>query len=151
MRVLLSTYGSRGDVEPLVGLAVQLRALGAEVRVCAPPDEEFAQRLAGVGVPLVPVGQSVRALTTAATPPSAADVPRRAAELIAEQFDTVAAAAEGCDALVATGVMPAAAGARSVAEKLGIRYVSRDLPAAHPAVAAPPAAGACRAGRSRRT
>jgi hypothetical protein len=25
MRVLLSTYGSRGDVEPLVGLAVQLR------------------------------------------------------------------------------------------------------------------------------
>ncbi|MGH3342504.1 MAG: glycosyltransferase, partial [Carbonactinosporaceae bacterium] len=48
MRVLLSTYGSRGDVEPLVGLAVQLRALGAEVWMCAPPDEDFA-RLAGVG------------------------------------------------------------------------------------------------------
>ena len=62
MRVLLSTYGSRGDVEPLVGLAVQLRELGAEVRVCAPPDEEFAELLAGVGVPLVPVGPSVRAL-----------------------------------------------------------------------------------------
>jgi hypothetical protein len=30
MRVLLSTYGSRLDVEPLVGPAVQLRALGAE-------------------------------------------------------------------------------------------------------------------------
>jgi vancomycin aglycone glucosyltransferase len=30
MRVLLSTYGSRGDVEPMVELAVQLRALGAE-------------------------------------------------------------------------------------------------------------------------
>jgi UDP:flavonoid glycosyltransferase YjiC (YdhE family) len=30
MRVLLSTYGSRGDVEPMVGLAVQLRKLGAE-------------------------------------------------------------------------------------------------------------------------
>jgi len=30
MWVLLSTYGSRGDVEPMVGLAVQLRALGAE-------------------------------------------------------------------------------------------------------------------------
>ena len=38
MRVLLSTYGSRGDVEPMVGLAVALRALGAEARVCAPPD-----------------------------------------------------------------------------------------------------------------
>ena len=45
MRVLLSTYESHGDVEPMVGLAVQ--------------------------------------------------------------FDTVAAAAEGCDALVATCVTPA--------------------------------------------
>jgi hypothetical protein len=30
MRMLLSPYGSREDVEPMVGLAVQLRALGAE-------------------------------------------------------------------------------------------------------------------------
>ncbi|MFD9220731.1 glycosyltransferase [Streptomyces sp. NPDC060064] len=121
MRVLLSTYGSRGDVEPLVGLAVRLRELGAEVRVCAPPDEEFAKLLAGVGVELVPFGQSVRALVTGATPPSAADVPRIAAALVAEHFDTVGAAAEGCDALVATGLLPA--GMRSVAEKLGIHYL----------------------------
>ena len=47
MRVLLSTYDSRGGVEPLVALAVRLRELGAEVRVCAPPD--CAQRLAEVG------------------------------------------------------------------------------------------------------
>jgi vancomycin aglycone glucosyltransferase len=119
MRVLLSTYGSRGDVEPMVGLAVRLRALGAEVRVCAPPD--FAELLAGVGVPLVPVGRPVRPLVHGATPPSAAGVPRRAAELIAAQFDKVAEAAEGCDALVATGMMQFAA--RSVTEKLGIRYV----------------------------
>lgn len=33
MRVLLSTYGSHGDVEPMMGLAVRLRTLGAEVRV----------------------------------------------------------------------------------------------------------------------
>jgi hypothetical protein len=30
MHVLLSTYGSRRDVEPMVGLAVGFRALGAE-------------------------------------------------------------------------------------------------------------------------
>ena len=59
MRVLLSTYGSRGDVEPMAGLAVQSRALP------------------------------------------------RAAESVAAQSGTVAAAARGCDALVATGVMPA--------------------------------------------
>jgi vancomycin aglycone glucosyltransferase len=118
MRVVLSTYDSRGGVEPLVALAVRLRELGAEVRMCAPPD--CAERLAEVGVPLVPVGQPVRPLVHGATPPSVADVPRRAAELIAAQFDKLAAAAEGCDALVASGLMPAVAGARSVAEKLGI-------------------------------
>jgi UDP:flavonoid glycosyltransferase YjiC (YdhE family) len=30
MRVLLSTYGSRGDVDPMVALAVRLRALGVD-------------------------------------------------------------------------------------------------------------------------
>jgi vancomycin aglycone glucosyltransferase len=33
MRVLLSTYGSPGSFEPMVGLAVRLRALGAEIPV----------------------------------------------------------------------------------------------------------------------
>jgi vancomycin aglycone glucosyltransferase len=119
--VLLSTYDSRGGVEPLAGLAVRLRELGAEVRVCAPPD--CAERLAEVGVPLVPAGEPVRALVHGPKPPSPEDVPRLTAELIATWFDKVGAAAEGCDALVASGVIPAVVGARSVAEKLGIRSV----------------------------
>ncbi|MFE3554896.1 glycosyltransferase [Streptomyces sp. NPDC059193] len=134
MRVLLSTYGSRGDVEPLVGLAVRLRELGAEVRMCAPPDEEFARLLAGAGVELVPFGQPVRALVTGAVAPPAGGAPQRAAELVAEHFGTIAAAAEGCDVLVASGLIPA--GLRSVAEKHGIRYVYAcfhpfELPSAH--------------------
>ncbi|MFE2961294.1 glycosyltransferase [Nocardia tengchongensis] len=122
MRVLLSTFGSRGDVEPLVALAARLRLSGLEVRVCAPPDQDFVQRLGDIGVALVPVGRSARALTTGASQPSS--LPERAAQLIANQFDTVAAAAEGCRALVATGMLPAAAGALAVAEKLGIPAVS---------------------------
>ncbi|MFF8993169.1 glycosyltransferase [Streptomyces sp. NPDC014983] len=120
--MLLSTYGSRGDVEPLVGLAVRLRERGAGVRVCAPPDEDFARRLAEVDVLLVPVGRSARAVTKAAPPPSS--LPERAALVIADQFETVGAAAEGCDAVVATGMLPAAAGALSVAERLGVPAVS---------------------------
>ena len=119
MRVLLTTWGSRGDVEPIAGLAVQLRAFGAEVRVCAPPD--FADLLARVNVPMVPSGQSVRALVHGVKPSTPADAPRVAAGLVAAQFESVAPAAEGCDALVATGLMPA--GARTVAEMLGIPYV----------------------------
>jgi vancomycin aglycone glucosyltransferase len=63
-------------------------------------------------------------------------VPRLTGELIATWFDTVAAAADGCDAVVASGVIPAAVGARSVAEKLGVRsvhvsYCPIVLPSAH--------------------
>lgn len=123
MRVVLSTYGSRGAVEPMAGLAVRLREFGAQVRMCAPPDEEFAVRLAGLGVELVPAGSPVRPLMTSVTPGSAQGLARRAADLMAAQFDVVAAAAEGADALVATGPLPVTAGARSVAEKLGLRYV----------------------------
>lgn len=117
MRVLLSTYGSRGDVEPMVALAVQLRELGAEVRMCAPPDKEFAELLAGAGVPLVPVGRPMGSMA----PPSSAEAASRRVSELAAQFDAVAAAAEGCDALVATGLAHFAS--RSVAEKLGIPYV----------------------------
>jgi vancomycin aglycone glucosyltransferase len=53
MRVVFLMYGSRRDVEPMAGLAMQLRTLGTEVRVCTPPD--YAER-APVGVPLVPIG-----------------------------------------------------------------------------------------------
>ena len=131
MRVVLSTYDSRGGVEPLAGLAVQLQAQGAEAWVCAPPDEEFADRLAGLGVPLVPFGESVRAMVTRETPPSEEELRRHLDDLIAAQFHTVAAAAEGCDALVATNLLPTAAGARSVAEKLGIHYVYASYQPSH--------------------
>ncbi|MEU8431533.1 glycosyltransferase [Streptomyces sp. NPDC029216] len=122
MRVLLSTWGSRGDVEPLAALAVRLRELGARAQVCAPPDEEFAELLAGAGVPLVPLGPPVRSVVTAERPPTAQDAFRLAPELVAARFATLtAAAAGGCDVLLATGLMPA--GARDVAERLGIPYV----------------------------
>jgi vancomycin aglycone glucosyltransferase len=119
--VLLTTWGSRGDVEPLAGLAVALRELGAEARVCAPPDEDFAELLARVGVPLIPLGPSVRSVVANPTPPTARDAFRLAPELVAARFETLGVAAAECDALLATGLMPA--GARDVAEKLGIRYV----------------------------
>lgn len=117
MRVLLSTYGSRGDVEPLVGLAVRLRALGARVRVCAPPDGEFARLLDRVGLPLVPVGPPMGSMVRPASPDEAS---RRVSELAA-QYGPVVEAAKGCDALLATGLGHFAA--RSAAERLGIPYM----------------------------
>ncbi|WP_333742862.1 glycosyltransferase [Streptomyces ardesiacus] len=142
MRVLLSTYGTRGDVEPLVALAVRLRALGAEVRMCAPPDEEFAERLAGVGVRSEQVGLPVRELMRGRTLPSAADLARYRNELVETQFDSFPAAFDGCDVVVAAGLGQVAA--RSVAEAAGISYVYVSYAAVHlpsPHHAPPPRPG----------
>ncbi|RDG30840.1 glycosyltransferase [Streptomyces corynorhini] len=142
MRVLLSTYGTRGDVEPLVALAVRLRARGVEVRMCAPPDEEFAGRLAGIGVRLVPVGPPVREMMRGSALPSAAELSRYRAEMLETQFDVFPAALDGCDALVAAGLAQVAA--RSAAEAAGVRYVYVSYAAVHlpsPHHAPPPRPG----------
>ncbi|WP_030437889.1 glycosyltransferase [Actinoplanes subtropicus] len=121
MRVLLSTSGSRGDVEALLALAVRLRTLGAEPLMCAPPSAR--ERLAEVDVPLVAIGHGKRMmLRDGMGPPSPETERRMAAEAVGVQFDQVPAAADGCDAVVATGELAAAVAVRSVAEKLGIPY-----------------------------
>jgi vancomycin aglycone glucosyltransferase len=113
----LSTYGSRGDVEPIVALAVQLQALGAEVRMCAPPDKEFTDLLAREGVPLVPFDKPWRSWER---PPTAEERQQRVADFIAAQYETVAETAEGCDVIVATAMSQFVGS--SVAERLGIPY-----------------------------
>jgi vancomycin aglycone glucosyltransferase len=122
VRVLLSTIGSRGDVQPLVALAVQLKALGQEVRLCVPPD--FRDWIESLGMPVTPIGPEVRS-TGRASPLAALPTPeqrRRMVEgTVATQFETIAAAAQGCDAIVGATALQIAA--PSVAEKMGIPYV----------------------------
>jgi UDP:flavonoid glycosyltransferase YjiC (YdhE family) len=61
MGVLLSTIGSRGEVEPLLALALELRARHQDVGICAPPD--FADRIESLSIPFVPIGPHLRPLT----------------------------------------------------------------------------------------
>jgi vancomycin aglycone glucosyltransferase len=121
MRVLLSTYGSRGDVEPVAALAVALQTLGAEAVVSAPSDQEFVELLARAGVELAPAFMPAREWIESAKK-APRDIPTYAARMIGRQYDAITAAAEGCDAIVATGLVPSAAAAQSVAEKRGLRY-----------------------------
>jgi vancomycin aglycone glucosyltransferase len=123
MRVLLSTYGSRGDVEPMAALAVELQKLGVEAVVSAPPDKEFADLLARAGVPLAPAFMPIRQwVGERAKPASTADFHKLASDMMAAQFTTISDAAKGCDAIVATGLFPSASAARSVAEQMGLSY-----------------------------
>ncbi|GIG89266.1 glycosyltransferase [Plantactinospora endophytica] len=124
MRVLLSTIGSRGDVQPLVALALQLRAVGQEVRLCAPPDfQDWSERL---GIPMTPIGHEVRNAVPLGSPGTPVQLsPERRRQLaeatVVTQFETIAAAAEGCDVIVAATALQIAA--RSLAEVMGIPYV----------------------------
>jgi vancomycin aglycone glucosyltransferase len=122
MRVLLSTIGSRGDVQPLVALGLALRDLGQEVRLCVPPD--FREWIEGLGMGVTPIGPELRG-TGKANPSAALPTPEQRRQMIegtvATQFETIAAAARGCDVIVGATALQIAA--PSVAEKLGIPYV----------------------------
>jgi vancomycin aglycone glucosyltransferase len=122
MRVLLSTIGSRGDVQPLVALAWQLKALGQEVRLCVPPD--FRDWIEGLGMPVTLIGPELRS-TGKASPSAARPTPEQRRQMmegtVATQFETIAAAALGCDVIVGATALQIAA--PSVAERMGIPYV----------------------------
>jgi vancomycin aglycone glucosyltransferase len=126
MRVLLSTIGSRGDVQPLVALALELKGLGREVRLCVPPD--FRDWIEGFGIPVTPIGPEVRrfaASRPAGTQPRIPPTPEQRRQMgeatVATQFETITAAAQGCNVIVAATALQFAA--RSVAEKMRIPYV----------------------------
>ena len=122
MRVLLSTIGSRGDVQPLVALAVELRDMGAEVRMCVPPD--FRDWIEQLGISVTPIGPELRS-TGKAPPSGTAITPERRRQMmegtVATQFETIAAAAKGCDVVVGATALQIAA--PSIAEQMGIPYV----------------------------
>lgn len=123
MRVLLSTIGSRGEVQPIAALAVQLRELGQEARVCAPPD--FRGLIEGLGIPFVPLGPELRSTARSGSVPRPLPTLEQRRQMVegtvAAQFKTVPAAAEGCDVLVAGMALTVAT--RSVAERQKVPYV----------------------------
>lgn len=123
MRVLLSTIGTRGEVQPLVALALQLKALGHEPVVCAPPD--FRDWIDGLGISVVSIGPQLRDFPATAPGPRVRPSPEHLRQLakdsVAAQFATITEAGRGCDVVLAGGALQV--GARSVAEALRIRYV----------------------------
>jgi len=122
MRVLLSTIGSRGDVQPLVALASELTTLGLEVRLCVPPD--FREWIESLGMPVTPIGPEVRG-TARSGSPAAMPTPEQRRQMVegtvAAQFETIAAAADTCDLIVGATALQIAA--PSIAERIRIPYV----------------------------
>lgn len=121
MRVLISSIGSRGDVQPILALALELRALGHEPRLCVAPN--FKDWVESHGVECVPIGPDLKKLTAGSKPFKVSPEQRRqfAAYAVRSQFPVLTEAARGCDLLVAGGALQFAT--RSIAESMQIPYV----------------------------
>jgi vancomycin aglycone glucosyltransferase len=123
LKVLLSTIGSRGDVQPLVALALEVRALGHGVRLCVPPD--FREWIETFGLSVTPIGPEVRKFAASNAGPIVPPTREQRRQLIdgtvATQFETIGTAADGCDVIVGAAALQVAA--RSIAEERGIPYV----------------------------
>ena len=146
MRALLAAVGTRGDVQPALALALELRRLGHAVRLCVSPNfVDWAKRL---GLEAVPMGVEMRMPPKGSggpaklTPEELRRLREALPDLIADQFETIGDAAQGRDVIV--GANAHQYGARSIAERAGIGCVTAvHTPVAFPSpdLAPPPTPG----------
>ena len=126
MRALLTAVGTRGDVQPAIALALELRNLGHAVRLCVSPN--FVDQARSLGLEAFPMGVEMRlpAKGSRATPTLTAEELRRLREsmpdLVTDQFETIRNAVDGCDVIVGANAHQYAA--PSIAELLGIGCVT---------------------------
>lgn len=126
-KILLSSIGSRGDIQPLLSLALELRACGQTALLCVPPN--FKAWVESFGIDCLPLGPDVQkgAARLAQTgpvkrkKPSGAQLRELARQSVRDQFRATLDAARGCDLILVAGALQTAG--RSVAEALKIPYV----------------------------
>ncbi|WP_394849114.1 glycosyltransferase [Pendulispora brunnea] len=127
MKVLISSIGSRGDVQPLLALALELRALGNDVSLCVAPN--FKEWVESFGLRCIPIGPDLKTMQGGAAQtkdgkpvkPTMKQMKEMAASTVRDQFQVLTEAARGCDLIVAATALQIAA--RSIAETLKIPYV----------------------------
>jgi vancomycin aglycone glucosyltransferase len=136
MKVLLAPHGMRGDVQPLLALALGLRERGHEASFLVPDD--FVRWIGACGFPCtsngIDVGRTFRSLGTGASRhwPS-----RHFVEVVVPAlFESFGHFRSRVDAIVGSGLQVAAP---SVAERWGVAYVNAVFcPCAVPNDASPP-------------
>src|SRR5262245_24302933 len=110
MRVVLAVSGTRGDVQPMIALALALQNAEHLVTLVGPPN--FAEEAAHFGVAYRPCGRDFERFLNehrgevGGNPFKMVRVLRGTiADDIREQFDTLTYVARGADLLLASGMM----------------------------------------------
>lgn len=95
MKVLISSIGSRGDVQPILALALELRALGHNASLCVAPN--FKDWVESFGLACIPIGPDLKVAggSSPSKPvePSRAQLRQLAVHTIRGQFQVLAEAA----------------------------------------------------------
>jgi vancomycin aglycone glucosyltransferase len=118
MNVLLCAVGTRGDVQPILALALELQALGHQARLCVPP--AYTEWVQSFGVACLSIWPSMQVTSGRAMELSTERLGTLAVQAADLEFQAVTEAACGCDVIVAGGPQLAT---RSAAEALRIPYV----------------------------
>lgn len=124
MKLVLLTYGTEGDTRPLAALGHALRAAGHEAVLLG--DARTLGTAQALGVPAVPLSGDIRELFERQTPRDTAKalVALTNRHVAAWMRETLAAA-EGCDAIVASGL--AGFAGLSVAEHLRVPAIGAGM------------------------
>lgn len=124
MQVLISSIGTRGEVQPILALALALRELGHAAVLCVAPN--FKTWVESFGVACIPVGPDLQKFVARSASgdyqkPTRAQWREITAHTVREQFQVMGRAAQGCHLMVVAGGLQSAG--RSIAEALKIPYV----------------------------
>ena len=137
MRILLAPHGTRGDVQPLLALAVALRARGHEAVFVAPAN--FVAWIRAYGFPCESDGVDIEAVLRSPDADLQSfrwQMRQLTTVLVPRLFESVARASADADLIVGSGVQIAAA---SVAERRGVPCIGVAFcPSVVPGRAAPP-------------
>jgi vancomycin aglycone glucosyltransferase len=139
MKVVLAPLGTRGDVQPMIGLGVALQRAGHAVTLCAA--ENYADWIRSFGLPYCRGGRDAEALIRerGESMENPIAVLRGARDVIDEPFPLLRTACEGADLLIGTVLLTLGP---SVAEALGIPfYWAAYAPQALPTAELPPPLG----------
>jgi len=121
MKIVLATFGSRGDVQPMLALSLTLKSAGHDVLLAGPPEK--AAWAAELGCPYHPLGGNVTAfldsLKDAHSLRSAAYFTYYLRKELMSQFDVFPEIIAGADLVVGASLVAALS---TVAETMGIDY-----------------------------
>jgi UDP:flavonoid glycosyltransferase YjiC (YdhE family) len=121
MKIVLATFGSRGDVQPMLALSLALKSKGHDVLLAAPPEKAaWAKQL---GCPFLPLGSDVTAfiddMENAHSLRSAIRFVSFLRNELNAQFDLLPKIIAGADLVIGSSLTFALS---TLAESMGIAY-----------------------------